>query len=96
MDTTDTTELIEEVVHFKDPSCAARSTSLVIWEMLSNSVVIDETLLKNPQLKADSKSAEPRGRQMELSQSRREAASTLHLQIRKSLKEKYLKISNYI
>ena len=56
------TELIGEVVHFKDPSCAARSTFLVIWEMLSNSVVIDETLLKNPQLKADSKSAEPRGR----------------------------------
>ena len=54
--------MIEEVTQFKDPSCAARSTFLVIWEMLSNNVVIDETLLKNPQLKADSKSAEPRGR----------------------------------
>ena len=66
---------IEDAVHSKAQVVLPKALFLVIWEMLSNNVVIDETLMMHPQLRADSKPAEPRGRQG-FSQTPREAAFT--------------------
>ena len=48
---------MQVVVHFKD-SMLLKAIFLVIWEMLSNSAVIDEPLMVHSLIRADGQSAE--------------------------------------